>query len=162
MKCERSSWGMWKDTHGPLRTLSKSCWSFLNRPDIRTAFTGWILNTDGETYDLKEPSDGFVDAFIDLMLYINTFPPGTPVNVEWNKNLSCYVLTGRHLRLTIGLCVCQGTLMSTKRTRTSLGCGDSCIVALHLKAGYIESSSLLENSMMISRKGPWTRRWKRH
>jgi hypothetical protein len=98
LKCERSSWGIWKDTHGPLRTLSKSCWSFPNSPDIRTAFTGWILNTDDETYDLKEPSDGFVDAFIDLMIYINTFPPGTPVNVEWNKNLPYYVLTGDNQR----------------------------------------------------------------
>jgi hypothetical protein len=56
------------------------------------------LNTDDETYDLKEPSDGFVDAFIDLMIYINTFPPGTPVNVEWNKNLPYYVLTGDNQR----------------------------------------------------------------
>ncbi len=31
--------------------------------------------------------------------------------------------------------VCQGTLMSTKRTLTSLGCGDSSMVALHLEAG---------------------------
>jgi hypothetical protein len=31
--------------------------------------------------------------------------------------------------------VCQGTLMSTKRTRMSLGCGDSSMVALHLEAG---------------------------
>ena len=28
-----------------------------------------------------------------------------------------------------------GTLMSTKRTRMSLGCGDSSMVALHLEAG---------------------------
>ena len=37
--------------------------------------------------------------------------------------------------LTIGLVVCQGTLMSTKRTLTSLGCGESSMVALHLEAG---------------------------
>jgi hypothetical protein len=34
------------------------------------------------------------------------------------------------------------------------------MVALHLETGYIESSSQLENSMMFSRKGPWTRPWK--
>jgi hypothetical protein len=62
--------------------------------------------------------------------------------------------------LTIGLGVYQGTLMSTKRTRMSLGCGDSDMVALHLEAGYSESSSHLENRMMLSRKGPWTRPWK--
>jgi hypothetical protein len=37
--------------------------------------------------------------------------------------------------LTIGLDVCQDTLMSTKRTRMSLGCGDSSMVALNLEAG---------------------------
>jgi hypothetical protein len=36
---------------------------------------------------------------------------------------------------SIGLGVCQGTLMSTRRTLTSLGCGDSSMVALHLEAG---------------------------
>jgi len=38
---------------------------------------------------------------------------------------------------TIGLRVCQDTLMSTNRTRMSLGCGDLCssMVALHLEAG---------------------------
>jgi hypothetical protein len=30
---------------------------------------------------------------MDLLLYINTCPPGTPITVEWNKNLPCYVLT---------------------------------------------------------------------
>ncbi len=37
--------------------------------------------------------------------------------------------------MDIGLGVCQGTLMSTKRTRMSLGCGDSSMVALHLEVG---------------------------
>jgi len=36
---------------------------------------------------------------------------------------------------TIGLGVCKGTLMSTKRTLMSLGCGDSSMVVLHLEAG---------------------------
>jgi hypothetical protein len=85
---------MWKDTHCPLRTLSKSGWSFLDNSDIRQAFTGYIVNTDGLTYDLTVPSDGFVDTFMDLMIYINTYPPGTPINVEWNKKLTYYVLTG--------------------------------------------------------------------
>ncbi len=30
---------------------------------------------------------------MDLLIYINTCPPGTPIN-EWNKNRPCYVLTG--------------------------------------------------------------------
>ena len=90
----RKSYDMWKDTHCLLRTLSKSCWSFLDSPDIRQVFTGFILHTDGETYNLTEPSDGFVDAFMDLLLYINTCPSGTPINVECNKNLPSYVLTG--------------------------------------------------------------------
>ena len=64
---------MWKDTHCPLRTLSKSGWSFLDSSDIRQAFTGYIVNTDGLTYDLTVPSDGFVDTFIDLILYINNW-----------------------------------------------------------------------------------------
>jgi hypothetical protein len=84
---------MWKDTHCLLRTLSKSCWSFLDNPDIRQAFTGFIFHTDGETYRLPEPSDGFVDTFMDLLVYINTYPSGTPIKVEWNKNLPVYVLT---------------------------------------------------------------------
>jgi hypothetical protein len=41
----------------------------------------------------------------------------------------------RKASLTIGLGVFQGTLMSTQRTRKSLGCGDSSMVALHLEAG---------------------------
>ena len=41
----------------------------------------------------------------------------------------------RKTSLTIGLGVCQGTLMSTKRTRMSLGCGDSSMGALHLEVG---------------------------
>jgi hypothetical protein len=41
----------------------------------------------------------------------------------------------RKTSFTIGLTVCQGTLMSTKRTRMSLGCGNSSMVALHLEAG---------------------------
>jgi hypothetical protein len=34
------------------------------------------------------------------------------------------------------------------------------MVALHLEVEYSESSSQLDNSMMLSRKGPWTRPWK--
>ena len=41
----------------------------------------------------------------------------------------------RKASFSIGLGVCQGTLMSTRRTLTSLGCGDSSMVALHLEAG---------------------------
>ena len=35
----------------------------------------------------------------------------------------------------IGLGVCQDTLMSTKRTLMSCGCGDSSMVVLHLESG---------------------------
>jgi hypothetical protein len=34
------------------------------------------------------------------------------------------------------------------------------MVVLHLETGYSESSSHLENNMILSRKGPWTRPWK--
>jgi hypothetical protein len=82
---------MWKDTHCLLQTLSKSCWSFLDSSHIRQAFT----HTDGEyVLTLTEPSDGFVDVFMDLLTCINTCPSGTPINVEWNKKLPSYVLTG--------------------------------------------------------------------
>jgi len=40
----------------------------------------------------------------------------------------------RKASFSIGLGVCQGTLMSTRRTLTSLGCGDSSMVTLHLEA----------------------------
>ena len=63
---------MWKDTHCLLRTLNKSCSSFIESTDIRQAFTGYIVNTDGLTYELTVPSDGFVDAFMDLLTCINT------------------------------------------------------------------------------------------
>jgi hypothetical protein len=36
------------------------------------------------------------------------------------------------------------------------------MVALDLEAGWSESSLQLENSMMLSRKPLWTRRWKTH
>jgi hypothetical protein len=54
--------------------------------------------------------------------------------VKWlvRKNRA---LTMARASLTIGLVVCQGMLMSTKRTLTSLGCGDSSMVALHVEAG---------------------------
>jgi hypothetical protein len=34
------------------------------------------------------------------------------------------------------------------------------MVVLHLEAEYSESSSQLGSTMMLSRKGPWTRPWK--
>jgi hypothetical protein len=40
----------------------------------------------------------------------------------------------RKASFTIGLGVCQGMLISTKRTPMSLGCGDSSLVSLHLEA----------------------------
>ncbi len=50
------------------------------------------------------------------------------LSINWTSSVS-------KSSFTIGLVVCQGTLMSTKRTRMSLGCGDSSMVALHLETG---------------------------
>ena len=91
LNCE-SELEMWKDTHCLLRTLSKSCWSFLDSPDIRQTFTGFILDSSGETCRFTE-SSGFIDTFMDFLLYINTCPSGTPITVHWNNNLPSYVLT---------------------------------------------------------------------
>ncbi len=94
------------DPHCLRRTMSKSCWSFVNSLDIQKAFPTAFTDVtcDRDSWDsldsffsecVKEvPSDGFVDAFMDLVLYINTCPPGTPITVEWNKNLPRYVSTG--------------------------------------------------------------------
>ena len=58
---------------------------------------------------------------------------------EWMKEKPIpYISNDKFSQKTsfsIGLGVCQGTLMSTKRTRMSLGCGDSSMVALPLEAG---------------------------
>ena len=52
---------------------------------------------------------------------------------EWMKEKP--ILSVSKASFTIGLVVFQGTFMSTKRTRMSLGCGDSSMVTLHLEAG---------------------------
>jgi hypothetical protein len=53
-----------------------------------------------------------------------------------NLFLICLMISSvRKASLNIGMVVCQGTLMSTKRTLMSLGCGDSSMVALHVEAG---------------------------
>ncbi len=83
-----------KDPHCLLRNASKSFWSFLDSPDIQQAFTDVTWDRDRLEYKKVVPSDGFVDAFMDLVLYINTCPPGTPITVEWNKNLPRFVSTG--------------------------------------------------------------------
>ncbi len=59
---------------------------------------------------------------------------------EWMKKkkqflTSLMTSSVRKASLTIGLVVCQDILMSTKRTRMSLGCGDSSMVALHVETG---------------------------
>ena len=83
-----------RDPHCMLWSVSKSFWSFLDSPDIQQAFTftagDWTPESTGYP-ETKVPSDGFVDAFMDLVFYINTCPPGTQVTVEWNKNLPRYV-----------------------------------------------------------------------
>jgi hypothetical protein len=66
----------------------------VDRPDIQQAFTDVTWDRDRLEYKKVVPSDGFVDAFMDLVLYINTCPPGTPITVEWNKNLPRFVSTG--------------------------------------------------------------------
>jgi hypothetical protein len=58
-------------------------------------FTVWDWIPESPGYpETKVSSDGLVDAFMDLVLYINTCPPGTQVTVEWNKNLPRYVSNG--------------------------------------------------------------------
>jgi hypothetical protein len=84
---------MWKDTHCLMRTLSRSCWSFIDNPDIRQSFTFVTWDQIGKTWLFTEPSDGFIDVFMDFLLYINTCPSGTPITVEWVKNLPSYVFT---------------------------------------------------------------------
>jgi hypothetical protein len=77
--------------------VSKSFWSFLDSPDIQQAFTftAWDWTPESTGYpETKVASDDFVDAFMDLLLYINTCPPGTQVTVEWNKTLPRYVSNG--------------------------------------------------------------------
>jgi hypothetical protein len=64
---------------------------------------------------------------------------------EWMKEkpilTSLMTSSVRKTSFTIVLVVCQGTLMSTKRTRMggftrmSLGCGDSSMVSLYLEEG---------------------------
>jgi len=58
-----------------LQTLSDSVW------DDNLKIAHWKT---------KVPLDGFVDVFMDLLFYINTYTSGTPITVEWNKNLPCY------------------------------------------------------------------------
>ena len=69
--------------------MNKSFWSFLDNPDIRKDFKFITWDWDPES-PTKVPSDVFVDTFMDLVFYINTCPSGTPITVEWNKNLPCY------------------------------------------------------------------------
>jgi hypothetical protein len=63
-------------------------------------------------------------------------------------------------------CCCQGTLMSTKRTLMSLGCGESPETVPWLSCIWRRDRAslffLLENRMMISRKKLGTRPWKTH
>ncbi len=67
-----------------IRWLKCTLCTFFLSQKLSIASLGWYL----------VPSAGFVDAFMDLVLYINTCPPGTPITVEWNKNLPRYVSTG--------------------------------------------------------------------
>ena len=112
LKCE-SKLEM-RDPHCMLRSVSKFFWSFLDSPDIQQAFTftarDWIPESPGYP-ETKVPSDGFVDAFMDLVLYMNTCPPGTPVTVEWNKNLPRYVSNGES-QVSRLLLICRKTFHS--------------------------------------------------
>jgi hypothetical protein len=103
-----------RDHHCMLRNVSKSFWSFLYSPDIQQAFTftarDWIPESPGYP-ETKVPSDGFVDAFMDLVLYINTCPPGTPVTVEWNKTFpATFIMV--NLRFSRLLLICRKTFHS--------------------------------------------------
>jgi len=72
--------------------VNKSFWSFLDRRYIQHAFQ--FVNVEVLRYSKVEttkfPSNGFMDAFSDLLFDINTCPPGTPITVEWDPNLPRY------------------------------------------------------------------------
>ena len=65
-----------RDPHSLLRTVNKSLWSFLDNPDIQQAFKitacDWDDTLNTSHWKTKTPSDGFVDASMDLVFYINT------------------------------------------------------------------------------------------
>ncbi len=81
-----------------------------------------LVNELDKTSVRASPSQPQVDQFEGLLL-------------EKPIPLSRMTTSVRKTSLTIGMENCQGTLMSTKRTRMSLGCGDSSMVALDLETG---------------------------
>ena len=56
---------------------------------------------------------------------------------EWMNYILISLMTSsvRKVSFTIGMGVCEDTLMSTKRTLMSVGCGDSSMVSLYLEKG---------------------------
>ncbi len=46
----------------------------------------WVETLDpiGKEYQITEPSNGFLDSFMDLLIYVNTCQTRTPITVEWN------------------------------------------------------------------------------
>jgi hypothetical protein len=86
-----------RDAHCLRRTVNKSFGSFLDRYEIQQAFkvVTWevVLYSNDSTSKVettKFAPNGFLDAFSDLLFDINTCPPGTPITVEWDPNLSRY------------------------------------------------------------------------
>jgi hypothetical protein len=77
--------------------VNKSFRSFLDRFDIQQAFqvvtvevAMYSNDSTSKVKTTKFPSNGFMDAFSDLLFDINTCPPGTPITVEWDPNLPRY------------------------------------------------------------------------
>ena len=89
---------MWKDSHCLLRTVNRSFWSFLNRPDIRQVFTVVTLDPFGKEYHIKGSSDGFLDAFMDLFL------------LGWEYRLT----TDRFLRILLGRRITETGLLRSR------------------------------------------------
>ncbi len=90
-----------RDSHCLRRTVNKSFWSFLDSFDIQQTFKVVTVevsecdnNLTQKVETSKFPSNGFVDAFTDLLFDINVCPTGTPITVEWNPNLPRYDSTG--------------------------------------------------------------------
>ncbi len=86
-----------RDAHCLRWTVNKSFWSFLDSFDIQQAFqvvtvevVQYCNNSTQKVKTTKFPSNGFVDAFTDLLFDINACPPGTPITVKWNPNLPRY------------------------------------------------------------------------
>ncbi len=94
LNCESK---LMRDAHCLRRNVNKSFGSFLDRFDIQQVFQVVTMEvalysneSTSKVKTTKFPSNGFMDAFSDLLFDINTCPTGTPITVEWDPNLPRY------------------------------------------------------------------------